>query len=126
MVCELALPGMISAAEYPGTKQVGALNYFLSFLALKLLDKERLSHVDDFSFDEGTGLFAGLNVLPKSAALSSYSYSVTREMNLKFLAGLVEKLLDDDLIPFEFFNLDFHPLPPHAGVEGCLTLETKA
>ncbi|MBC8457837.1 MAG: transposase [Deltaproteobacteria bacterium] len=119
LLCELVLPEMIAAAEYPGTEQIPALNYFLSFLALKLLDKERLSHVDDFSFDEGAGLFAGLNVLPKSAALSSYSYSVTRNMNLKFLAKLVEKLLPDDLLPFEFFNLDFHSVP-HFGDESVL------
>jgi len=119
LLCELALCEMIAAAGYPGTEQIPALNYFLSFLALKLLDKERLSHVDDFSFDAGAGLFAGLNVLPKSAALSSYSYSVTRGMNLKFLAELVEKLLPDDLIPFEFFNLDFHSVP-HFGDESIL------
>jgi hypothetical protein len=39
----------------------------LSLLALKLLDKERRSHIDDFNTDEVLGLFAGLNVLPKKS-----------------------------------------------------------
>ena len=34
---------------------------------LKLLDKERRSHIDDFNCDEALGLFAGLNVLPKKS-----------------------------------------------------------
>ena len=38
----------------------------LSLLALKLLDKERRSHINDFNFDEAVGLFAGLNLPPKS------------------------------------------------------------
>lgn len=37
----------------------------LGLLALKLLHKERLSHIDDYNLDQGLGLFAGLNVLPK-------------------------------------------------------------
>src|SRR5690348_16970003 len=36
-----------------------------SLLALKLLDEERRSQVNDFSSDEALGLFASLNVLPK-------------------------------------------------------------
>ncbi len=51
----------------PGTKQVPADAAILSLLALKLLDKERRSHIDDFNLDEALGLFAGLNILPKKS-----------------------------------------------------------
>ena len=34
----------------------------LGLLTLKLLDKERLSHIDDFNCDQALGLFAGLLV----------------------------------------------------------------
>ena len=37
----------------------------LSLLSLKLLDKERRSHINDFNCDEGMGLFAGLNIPPE-------------------------------------------------------------
>src|SRR5439155_17813161 len=56
----------------PGSKPIPALNYFLSFLALKLAGTERLSHAGDHAFDDGLGLFAGLNVLPKCTAMSTY------------------------------------------------------
>ena len=50
----------------------------LSKICLKLLDKERRSHINDFNFDEALGLFAGLNVLPKKSSATDYSYRTTR------------------------------------------------
>jgi hypothetical protein len=38
---------------------IPATSALLSLLALKLLDKERRSHINDFNFDEAVGLFAG-------------------------------------------------------------------
>jgi hypothetical protein len=35
--------------------------------------------------DRGMGLFAGLNVLPKTAWFSSYSNAIKSEMNINFL-----------------------------------------
>ena len=52
------------------------MNYFMSFLALKLLGNERYAHVGDRAFDPGLGLFAGLNTIPKCTALSTYAYSL--------------------------------------------------
>ena len=43
-------------------------------LALKLTGTRRVSHVDDLAADPGAGLFAGLAALPKTTALTSYSY----------------------------------------------------
>ena len=45
---------------------------------LKLLDKERHSHISDFDFDEALGLFAGLNALPKKSYAADYSYRTER------------------------------------------------
>ena len=56
---------------------VPAANALMSLLALKLLDKERLSHIDDFNCDEALGLFAGLNILPKKSFATDYSYRTT-------------------------------------------------
>ncbi len=36
---------------------IPAANALLSMLTLKLLDKERLSHIDDFNCDEALGRF---------------------------------------------------------------------
>jgi transposase len=79
---------LIDQSEYPGTEQLSDFNYLLSFLFLKLIDKGRLSYVEQLSLDRGAGLFANLNVLPKSGSLSSYSYNTTRMMNRCFLKNL--------------------------------------
>lgn len=39
----------------------------LSLLVLKLLDKERRSHIGDFDQDAAVGACAGLNVLPQKS-----------------------------------------------------------
>ena len=107
---QLGIGRLVRAAGYPATEQLSALNYILSFLALKLLDKERLSHVDQLCLDRGVGLFAGLSALPKNAALSSYSYNVTRKMNRAFLKALGRAT--HQLAPFGGdFNLDFTAIP---------------
>ena len=64
---------------------VPAASALLSLLALKLLDKERRSHIDDFNFDEALGLFAGLNILPKKSFVTDYSYRTTRDNQLTLL-----------------------------------------
>ena len=48
--------------------------------------------------DRGLGLFAGLNVLPKAAWLSSYSHRVTRSMNLEFLKRIHRCWVDNRLL----------------------------
>ena len=67
---------IVQKAGLPGSKTIPATSYFLSFLALKLLGTQRYAHMGEHSFDPGTGLFAGLNVLPKCTAMSTYSYSI--------------------------------------------------
>ena len=59
---------LVRQASYPGSPMVPATSALLSLLVLKLLDKERRSHINDFNFDEAVGLFAGLNVPPKKSA----------------------------------------------------------
>lgn len=99
----------VQAAGYPGTQQIPALQALLALLAPKLLGKRRVSHVSDLCTDEGAGLFAGLNVLPKTTYATDYSYQTERLMN--------ERLVDEltRWLPFQEsplgFNLDFHAIP---------------
>jgi hypothetical protein len=83
----------------------------LSLLALKLLDKERRSHIDDFNFDEALGLFAGLNVLPKKSYATAYSYQTCRANQRVLLAGWVGGLSGLLFPRPEAFSLDFHAIP---------------
>ena len=86
---DLGIHRAVSAADYPGTKMIPPLQYVLSLLALKLLGRERYSHVMDCCHDLGLGLFAGLNAIPKTTALTTYSYRIVRKKNLRFLKAIV-------------------------------------
>ena len=91
----------------------------LSLLALKLLRKERLSHIDDFNEDEALGLFAGLNVLPKKSFATDYSYRTQRSNQESLLGSWIKKLSPILLPEAKAFSLDFHPIP-YRGDEAVL------
>jgi hypothetical protein len=102
---------LVGQAGYPGSQMIPAPAALLSLLALKLLDKERRSHIDDFNFDAALGVFAGLNVLPKKSYATAYSYQTGRDNQRALLAGWV-KALSSLLFPQpEAFSLDFHAIP---------------
>ena len=98
-------------AGYPGSRRVPATAALLSLLALKLLDKERRSHIDDFNCDEALGLFAGLNVLPKKSYATDSSYRTTRAQQQRLLSGWVANLAPLLFPEAQAFCLDFHPIP---------------
>ena len=110
---------LVRKADYPGTKLVPADAALLSLLALKLLRKERLSHIDDFSMDESLGLFAGLNVLPKKSFATDYSYRTNRNQQQRLLSLWVKKISPVLLPQASAFSLDFHPIP-YRGAEAEL------
>ncbi|NET36627.1 MAG: hypothetical protein F6K19_32130 [Cyanothece sp. SIO1E1] len=57
-----------------------------------------------------TGLFAGLNVLPKTAWFSSYSHRVSRDMNRDFLKALHACWQEHALLS-DCAHLDFTTIP---------------
>jgi hypothetical protein len=116
LLSQLRLDRLVAQADYPGTKMIPGPAALLSLLALKLLDKERLSHIDDFNCDEALGLFAGLNVLPKKSFATDYSYRTTREQQVKLLQGWVKQLSPILFPEADSFSLDFHPIG-HRGEE---------
>ena len=118
-IAQLGLPEVVRSAGLPESKAIPALNYFLSFLTLKLLGTERYAHVSDHAFDPGLGLFAGLNVLPKCTAMSTYSYSLDDLHIHKLQAAFVKKAQKLGLYEGDIINLDFHTMP-HYGDESVL------
>jgi len=110
---------MIRSVGLPGTKVIPAVSYFLSFLALKLIGTERYGHMGDHAFDPGLGLFAGLNVLPKCTAMSTYSYSLDEVHILQLQQAFVKKAVRLGLYDGSVINLDFHTIP-HYGDESVL------
>ena len=59
----------IKEVDFPESKTINKLQSILCFLALKFSNIRRYSADDLWCMDKGLGLFAGLNVLPKTALL---------------------------------------------------------
>jgi transposase-like protein len=106
----LDLPGLARTAGYPATSVIPAVSWLLSLLALKLTGTRRVSHVDDLLTDPASALFAGLAILPKKSALTSYSYRLSHDHQRAFLAALDHKMIASGLATGHeaIFDLDFH------------------
>jgi len=115
----LDLPALVRAAGYPGTAVIPATNYLLSLLALKLTATRRVSHVEDLAADPGAALFAGLSALPKTTALTSYSYRLQHSKQAAFLTALDKATLTAGLAAGDAVNLDFHAVM-HWGTDVAL------
>lgn len=111
LLARLRFDTLVSQAGYRGSRMVPAPAALLSLLALKLLDKERRSHLDDFNCDEALGLFAGLNILPKKSYATDYSYRTTHAQQQQLLSGWVAGLAPLLFPEAQEFCLDFHPIP---------------
>jgi hypothetical protein len=109
LLLDLDLPRAVGHAGLPGSEQIPPLQALLALLAPKLLGKRRISHISDLCQDEGAGLFAGLNVLPKNTYATDYSYKTERAMNERLIAALIAKAPLGD--PPHSSNLDFHAIP---------------
>jgi hypothetical protein len=112
---QMELDRIAQQARMAGTKMIPSVSYLLSLLSLKLLDKERKSHITDWNFDEALGLFAGLNVLPKDSAATDYSYRLAdgqhNDLMARWVSNAYPILCPDSACEFA---LDFHPIP-HRG-----------
>ncbi|MGH9258343.1 MAG: hypothetical protein ACRD08_00365 [Acidimicrobiales bacterium] len=106
----LDLPGAVSAARLPGTREVPALSSALSLLALKAIGRRRVSHVDDVATDPALATFAGLESLPKATALGTYSYRLARRHQQALLAALGPAMVRTGQAKGTEFDLDFHAI----------------
>jgi len=100
----------IEGSAYPETKKIGRLNSILAFLALKLSNVQRYGQDDGWCMDRGLGMFAGLNVLPKTTWYSAYSDAVSREDNAGFLKS-VNRVFAEHGFLSDSANLDFTAIP---------------
>ena len=62
---DIDLGSVVRKVDLPGSEMIPTEQAVRTLLALKLIGKERKSHVMDLVFDQGIALFAGLNVVPK-------------------------------------------------------------
>ena len=110
IICSCKIDELVINSSYPGTKTIPTINSIMCFAALKLSNFHRYTADDLWCMDRGSGLFAGLNVLPKASWFTSYSHRVTREMNLNFLKGMSNLWKKHGLLS-DTANLDFTSIP---------------
>jgi len=110
LVC-LDLDKVAQSAHLPGSAMIPREHALRACLALKLWSIERKSHIMALVADEGLGLFAGLNVIPKKSYFSEYSCRIEHAKTTRMLAAWHEQLGGSELFPGQSFNLDFHSAP---------------
>jgi hypothetical protein len=115
----LDLPALVTAAGYPSTRNIPAVSYLLSLLALKLTGTRRVSHVHDVAAEPAAALFTGLTALPKTTALTTYSYRLQHHKQKAFLTALDAATIAAGLATGEVVNLDFHAVM-HWGADPAL------
>jgi hypothetical protein len=104
-------------AGLPGSKMIPGEQALRSLLALKLVSVERKSHVMQLVQDQGLAIFAGLNVVPKRAFLSTYSSRVGRRRNWKLMTLWFERARELGLRRGPSLDLDFHSVPANSEAE---------
>jgi len=119
LILELKLHTLFYRSEFYGSKRIPKINYLMSFIVLKLIGIGRLSHIIDLNFDYGLGSFAGLNVLPKTTAITQYSYRNSNRLVINILKEWNHILEEKGYIQGQHINLDFHSIP-HWGEESQL------
>lgn len=117
-IIESGVTDIIQKCQLPESSVIGSLQACLSMMALKLMGNERLSHMEAYDHEPGLGLFAGLNVLPKSTYMKTYSCLASEEMVSHFQERAVRRFSQvyPDFYQSRFINLDFHSIP-HYGDE---------
>ena len=114
---DLRLGQVVRQARLPGSTMMSAEQAVRTLLALKLVGKERKSHVMDLVSDEGLALFAGLNVVPKRAYLAAYSSSVDDRASEHLMAAWFNETPRAGLKHGASLDLDFHTVPTNSAEE---------
>lgn len=114
---KIDLNKVLRRVNLPGSGMIPAEQAVRALLALKLIGKERKSHVMDLVFDEGIALFAGLNVVPKRSYLAAYSSRVDHQTSLRLMAAWFEEAQRAGVKRGLSIDLDFHTVPANTQEE---------
>ena len=117
-IIESGIVDIVKNCGLPESSAIDSTQACLSMLALKLIGNERLSHMDAYDHESGLGLFSGLNFLPKSTYMATYSCRTSEEMVMQLQSKIITQFraIFPSFYQGEFINLDFHSIP-HFGTE---------
>ncbi|MBF0548524.1 MAG: transposase [Candidatus Riflebacteria bacterium] len=117
-IIESGIIDIVRKCKLPESRDIGSIQACLAMLLLKLIGSNRLSHMERYDQEPGLATFAGLNVLPKSIFMSTYSCRTSEKMieELQFDVVSHFRKAFPQLYESEYINLDFHSIP-HFGDE---------
>lgn len=112
----LDLPVLADRAGYPDTRRIPAAAWLRSLLALKLAGRHGPYRIDQMEADPAAALLTGLTTLPRTQALTDYSYWLPRSTQRAFLSALDGRMLQTGMVTSEraVFQVDFQAVP-HRG-----------
>lgn len=110
LLAKLEFEPLVATSQFPGSSMIPPAETLRSLLALKILNRPRKNHVATIADDEGFGLLAGLNVLPKTTALSTYSHRVGPDPIRALQQGWISAYQKAYPFPSGSFNFDFHAI----------------
>jgi hypothetical protein len=114
---DIRLDEVVRQAQLPTSPMVPAEQALRTLLALKLVGKERTSHVMNLVSDEGIALFAGLNVVPKRSYLAGYSSQCDDRVLGRLMAAWFAQVERAGLKRGDSLDLDFHSVPANTSAE---------
>jgi hypothetical protein len=117
LMANIDLSRALGKVALPGSGMIPAEQAVRTLLAMKLIGKERKSHVMDLVFDEGIALFAGLNVVPKRSYLAAYSSRVDHRANVALMGAWFDEIQRAGLKRGTSIDLDFHTVPANTEEE---------
>jgi hypothetical protein len=112
-LAQIPLEAILRTAGFPGSQMIPAAHAMRALLGLKLYGSARHSHVMAEVLDEGLGLFAGLNAIPKRSFLTEYSCRIRPQSYPRLMQGWFEAVSQLGLTRGVSFDLDFHTIPFH-------------
>jgi len=117
-ILESGILDIVKKCRLPESSDIEAVRACLSMLTLKLIGCKRLSHIGDYDKEPGLGVFAGLNVLPKTTYMNTYSCRCSETQLMEFQSQIISSFRKNypDMYSSDFINLDFHSIP-HFGDE---------
>ena len=117
LMAKINLSGVLRKVDLPGSGMIPAEQAVRTLLAMKLIGKERKSHVMDLVFDEGIALFAGLNVVPKRSYLAAYSSHIDHRTTNALMGAWFDEVQQAGLKRGSSIDVDFHTVPANAQEE---------
>jgi hypothetical protein len=117
LMAKIDLNRILKKVDLPGSSMIPAEQAVRSLLAMKLIGKERKSHVMDLVFDEGIALFAGLNAVPKRSYLAAYSSRIDHRTTNALMGAWFDEVPHAGIKRGSSIDVDFHTVPANTEEE---------